>query len=116
MDVIISNCVINLSPDKQQVFDEAFRVLRSGGRLAISDVVTTAELPAEIKNDLDVLYSGCISGASSVDELKTMLAQSGFKDIAVEPNEESRTFIKDWVPESKVEDYIVSAVIKAVKP
>lgn len=116
VDVIISNCVINLSPDKQQVFDEAFRVLRSGGRLAISDVVTTAELPAEIKNDLDVLYSGCISGASSVDELKTMLAQSGFKDIAVEPNEESRTFIKDWVPESKVEDYIVSAVIKAVRP
>ena len=115
VDVIISNCVINLSPDKQQVFDEAFRVLRSGGRLAISDVVTTAELPAEIKNDLDVLYSGCISGASSVDELKTMLTQSGFKDVVVEPKEESRAFIKDWVPGSKVEDYIASAVIKAIK-
>lgn len=116
VDVIISNCVINLSPDKQQVFDEAFRVLRSGGRLAISDVVTTAELPAEIKNDLDVLYSECVSGASSVEELKAMLKQSGFKDIVVEPKEESRAFIKDWVPGSKVEDYIVSAVIKAVRP
>lgn len=116
VDVIISNCVINLSPDKQQVFHEAFRVLRSGGRLAVSDIVTTAELPAEIKNDLDVLYSGCISGASSVDELKAMLAQSGFRDVVVEPKEESRAFIKDWVPGSKVEDYIVSAVIKAIKP
>ncbi|GFN32309.1 arsenite methyltransferase [Paenibacillus xylaniclasticus] len=116
VDVIISNCVINLSPDKQQVFNESFRVLRSGGRLAISDVVTTAELPAEIKNDLDVLYTGCISGASSVDELKVMLSQSGFMDVVVEPKEESREFIKDWVPGSKVEDYIVSAVIKATKP
>ncbi|GIO16402.1 arsenite S-adenosylmethyltransferase [Cohnella xylanilytica] len=116
MDVIISNCVINLSPDKQQVFHEAFRVLRPGGRLAVSDVVMTAELPAEIKNDLDVFYSGCISGASSVDELKTMLTQSGFKDVVVEPKEESRAFIKDWVPGSKVEDYLASAVIKGVKP
>ncbi|MFD0710556.1 arsenite methyltransferase [Paenibacillus sp. GCM10027626] len=116
VNVIISNCVINLSPDKQQVFHEAFRVMRPGGRLAISDVVTTTELPAEIKNDLDVLYSGCISGASSVYELKTMLKQSGFKDVVVEPKEESRTFFKDWVPGSKVEDYIASAVIKAIKP
>ncbi|GAA4868065.1 arsenite methyltransferase [Paenibacillus vulneris] len=116
MDVIISNCVINLSPDKQQVFHEAFRVLRPGGRLAVSDVVMTAELPAEIKNDLDVFYSGCIPGASSVDELKTMLTQSGFKDVVVEPKEESRAFIKDWVPGSKVEDYLASAVIKGVKP
>jgi SAM-dependent methyltransferase len=116
VDVIISNCVINLSPDKQQVFNEAFRVLRPGGRLAVSDVVATAELPAEIKNDLDVYYSGCISGASSVEELKTMLAQSGFADIVIEPKEESRTFIKEWVPGTKMEDYIASAVIKAVKP
>lgn len=116
VDVIISNCVINLSPDKQQVFDESFRVLRSGGRLAISDIVTTAELPAEIKNDMDALYSGCISGASSVDEVKAMLIQSGFIDVVVEPKDESKTFIKDWVPGSKAEQYIVSAVIKAVKP
>lgn len=98
------------------MFDESFRVLRSGGRLAISDIVTTAELPAEIKNDMDALYSGCISGASSVDEVKAMLIQSGFIDVVVEPKDESKTFIKDWVPGSKAEQYIVSAVIKAVKP
>lgn len=116
VDVIISNCVINLSPDKQQVFDEAFRVLRSGGRLAVSDVVMTAELPAGIKNDLDIYYSGCISGASSADELRAMLVQSGFIDIVIELKEESRTFIKDWVPGTKMENYISSAFIKAVKP
>ncbi|KPV55612.1 arsenite S-adenosylmethyltransferase [Paenibacillus sp. A3] len=114
VDVIISNCVINLSPAKQQVFNEAFRVLRSGGRLAVSDIVTTAELPAEIKNDLG-LYSGCISGASSVNEIKVMLTESGFTDVVVEPKDESKTFIKDWVPGSNVQNYIVSAVIKAVK-
>ena len=116
VDVIISNCVINLSPAKQQVFDEAFRVLRSGGRLAISDIVTTAELPPEIKNDLDMMYSGCISGASSVDEVKAMLSQSGFRDVIVEPKDDSKTFIKDWVPDANVQNYIVSAVIKGIKP
>ncbi|GAF07364.1 SAM-dependent methyltransferase [Paenibacillus pini JCM 16418] len=60
VDVIISNCVINLSPAKGQVFNEAFRVLKSGGRLSISDIVTTAELPSEIKSDLNELYSGYI--------------------------------------------------------
>ncbi|WP_342576956.1 arsenite methyltransferase [Paenibacillus sp. FSL M8-0142] len=116
VDVIISNCVINLSPDKQQVFNDSFRVLKSGGRLAISDIVTTAELPSEIKNDLDKLYSGCISGASSISEIETMLQQSGFTDISVEPKDESKDFIKDWVQGSNIEDYIVSAVIKAIKP
>lgn len=116
VDAIISNCVINLSPAKQQVFNEAYRVLRSGGRLAISDIVTTAELPAEIKSDLDVLYAGCISGASSVNEVKAMLIQSGFINVVVEPKNESKTFIKDWQPGSNAENYIVSAVIKAVKP
>lgn len=115
VDVIISNCVINLSPAKQQVFDEAYRVLRSGGRLAISDIVTTSELPAEIKNDLGLLYSGCISGASSVDEVKAMLNRSGFTEVVVEPKDESKAFIKDWIPGSNIQDYIVSAVIKAVK-
>lgn len=116
VDVIISNCVINLSPDKQQVFNDSFRVLKSGGRLAISDIVTTAELPSEIKSDLDELYSGCISGASSISEIETMLQQSGFTDISVEPKDESKDFIKDWVQGSNIEDYIVSAVIKAIKP
>lgn len=116
VDVIISNCVINLSPDKQQVFNDSFRVLKSGGRLAISDIVTTAELPSEIKNDLDELYSGCISGASSISEIYTMLQQSGYTDISIEPKDESKAFIKDWVQGSNIEDYIVSAVIKASKP
>ncbi|WP_028609136.1 arsenite methyltransferase [Paenibacillus harenae] len=114
VDVIISNCVINLSPDKQQVFNEAFRVLKSAGRLAISDIVTTAELPAEIKGDLDSLAS-CISGASTVDEVKGMLQASGFSDIVVEPKDESREFIKDWAPGGNLEDYIQSAVIRAKK-
>jgi arsenite methyltransferase len=97
VNVIISNCVINLSPDKQQVFNEAFRVLKSGGRLAISDIVTTAQLPEEIKKDLDSL-AGCISGASFIEEIKLMLSKSGFKDISVEAKDESREFIKDWIP------------------
>lgn len=116
VDVIISNCVVNLSPDKQQVFHDSFRVLKKGGRLAISDIVTTAELPPEIKDDLNALYSGCISGASSIDEIEAMLRQSGFTDISVEPKDESKAFIKDWIKGSNIEDYIVSAVIKAIKP
>ncbi|AIQ18494.1 arsenite S-adenosylmethyltransferase [Paenibacillus sp. FSL H7-0357] len=115
VNVIISNCVINLSPDKQQVFREAYRVLQPGGRLAIADIVTTAELPPEIKNDLEELYSGCISGASSISDVEAMLRESGFADIRIEPKDESRTFIKDWVPGANVDQYIVSAVIKAVK-
>ncbi|CAM4449041.1 arsenite methyltransferase [Paenibacillus phoenicis] len=114
IDVIISNCVINLSPDKEQVFREAFRVLKPGGRLAISDIVTTAELPAEIRGDLDSL-ANCISGASTVAEVREMLQSSGFNDIVVEPKDESREFIQDWVPGASMEDYIQSAVIKAVK-
>lgn len=115
VDVIISNCVINLSPDKPQVFKETFRVLKSGGRLAVSDVVTTAELPEDIKKDLNA-YSGCVSGASSIEELKGILKESGFIQITIEPKEESRTFIKEWLPGDNLEDYIVSANIQGVKP
>lgn len=116
VDVILSNCVINLSPDKPQVFKEAYRVLTPGGRLAISDVVITTDLPEEIRSDLDKLYAGCISGASTIDELRKMLAASGFIEISIEPKDESRSFIKDWVPNGNLEHYIVSADIKAVKP
>jgi arsenite methyltransferase len=114
VDVIISNCVINLSPDKQQVFDEAYRVLKAGGRLAVSDVVTTAALPEVIKQDMDSL-AGCISGASSIAELTGMLRQSGFEQVSIEPKDESREFIQDWVQGANLSDYIVSAVIKAIK-
>jgi SAM-dependent methyltransferase len=116
VDVIISNCVINLSPDKPQVFKEAYRVLKPGGRLVISDVVATAELPSEIKNNMDVLYSSCVSGAASIRELESLLQQSGFIQITIEPKDESKEFIKDWVPGANIEDYIASAVIKAMKP
>jgi arsenite methyltransferase len=116
VDVIISNCVINLSPNKPQVFAEAFRVLKPGGRLAISDIITTAELPPAIKNDIEALYSGCVSGASSIIELKGMLRQSGFTDITIQPKDESKEFIKDWVPQANIENYIVSAIIEAIKP
>jgi arsenite methyltransferase len=115
IDVIMSNCVINLSPNKGQVFHEAFRVLRPGGRLAISDVVAGCELPDRIKEDPE-LYSACVSGASSIDELETYLREAGFEYIFIEPKEESREFIKEWAPGRDVEDYVVSAYIQAVKP
>ncbi|AYB38110.1 arsenite methyltransferase [Brevibacillus laterosporus] len=115
VDVIMSNCVINLSPDKGKVFQEAYRVLKSGGRLAISDIVMTNDLPDEIRKDIQ-LYSGCISGSSPINELKQHLINAGFIDIQIDPKDESKEFIKDWAPGKNVDDYIVSAVIKAIKP
>jgi ubiquinone/menaquinone biosynthesis C-methylase UbiE len=115
VDVIISNCVINLSPEKERVFREAFRVLKPGGRLAISDIVSTAELPDEIKNNM-ALYAGCIAGASSIQGLESMLQRTGFVNIQIRPKTESKTFIRDWIPGSKIEDYILSATIEAIKP
>jgi arsenite methyltransferase len=114
VDVIISNCVINLSPEKQKVFDESFRVLKPKGRLAISDVVATAELPAELQKDLNLL-TGCMAGASQIDTLTLMLKQAGFTDIQINPKDESKQFIRDWAPGSNIEDYVVSATIEAVK-
>ncbi|MFH0960262.1 MAG: arsenite methyltransferase [Pseudomonadota bacterium] len=115
VDVIMSNCVINLSPDKQRVFQEAFRVLRPGGRLAISDVIATAPLPEAIRNDL-TLYSCCVSGAATIAEMETMLEECGFHNIRIQPKDESREFIREWAPGRNIEDYIVSAIIEAVKP
>ncbi|VAW52999.1 Arsenite methyltransferase [hydrothermal vent metagenome] len=115
VDVIISNCVINLSPDKKQVFSEAFRVLKPGGRLAISDVVASTELPDKIRDDL-ALYSGCMAGASQISELQSILEDNGFEKINISPKDESKDFIKDWAPGRGVEDYVLSATIEAVKP
>jgi SAM-dependent methyltransferase len=114
VDVVISNCVINLSPDKPAVFRDAHRVLKPGGRLAVSDVVATAELPEEWRSDMELL-SGCISGAARVDELEAMLAEAGFVDIDIQPLEESREFIREWQPGSEMQDYVLSASIQAVK-
>lgn len=115
VDVIISNCVVNLSTNKEQVFKESFRVLKEGGRLAISDVVAYKALPAEMVNNSN-LYSNCISGALPIEDLQKILEQTGFMDIVIETQEESRSFIKDWVPGSDAENYVVSAKIKAIKP
>jgi len=115
IDVIMSNCVINLSPDKPQVFQETFRVLKPGGRLAISDVVATATLPEEVQKDL-TLVAGCIGGAESIENIERMLQDSGFQDIKIQPKDESKTFIREWMPDMKLEDFIVSATIEAIKP
>ena len=116
-DIIMSNCVINLSPDKQKVYGDAFRVLKPGGRLAISDVVATAPLPDEIQQDL-ALLSACVGGAATIDDTVRMLAKAGFQDIEITPKDESRKLISEWVPgkSKNAGDYVVSAYIKAVKP
>jgi arsenite methyltransferase len=115
IDAIISNCVINLSPDKPQVFREAFRVLKPGGRLAVADIVRTAELPAELASDLAALC-GCVAGAASVDEIERMLRVAGFEQIQVRPKDTSREFIRTWTPGHNAADYVVSSTIQAVKP
>tara|TARA_B100000315_G_scaffold9681_1_gene9468 strand:- start:804 stop:1610 length:807 start_codon:yes stop_codon:yes gene_type:complete len=115
VDVILSNCVINLSTDKPAVYREAYRVLRPGGRLAISDVVATAPLPDHIRKDL-VMYSGCVAGAATLEELEGILAELGFRNIRLEPKDESRDIVREWVPGSSIEDYVVSANIEAEKP
>ena len=103
VDVVISNCVINLSTDKPAVFREAFRVLAPGGRLAISDIVAVRELPDALKSDLQA-YSGCVSGAAVIGDTERMLREAGFLDIRVELRGDSRP-----------EDYVASAQIQAVK-
>jgi arsenite methyltransferase len=115
VDVIISNCVINLSPEKPQVFRDAFRVLRPGGRLAISDVVACIPLPKEFTNDVS-LISSCIGGASTIPELERMLADAGFENIHILPKAESKRIVTQWAPGMKLDDIIVSASIEAVKP
>ena len=114
-DVIISNCVINLSPNKPQVFRDALRILKPGGRLAISDVVASAVMPDEMKND-PLLHAGCMAGAELIEDLEAMMREAGFDDIRIAPKDESKAFIKDWAPGRGVEDYVLSATIEAVKP
>lgn len=114
VDVIISNCVINLSPNKAQVFRDAHRVLKPGGRLAISDVVASCEMPEEMKNDLE-LYAGCMAGASLIHELEQFMQDAGFSEIKITPKDDSKEFIKDWAPGKNVTDYVLSAHIEAVK-
>ena len=116
-DIIMSNCVINLSPDKLSVYREAFRILRPNGRLAISDIVATAPLPDEIQKDL-ALVSACVGGAATIEDTLKMLEDVGFQDIKVKPKDESRKLISEWAPgeNNNAGEYVVSAYIEAVKP
>ena len=115
VDVIISNCVINLSPAKGRVFEEAYRVLRPGGRLAISDVVLTAEVPAELHGDPDAI-TACVAGAAPIDELESLLADTGFVSVSIRPKAESEEFIREWSDEYPLEAFLTSAVIEGTKP
>jgi len=115
VDVIISNCVVNLSPNKRAVFEEAFRVLKPGGRIAISDVVLLQELPASLGGRVEAL-TGCVAGAVTTGEVERTLESAGFEAIRVVPRPESRAFIREWLPDSGAEDYVASATIEASRP
>jgi ubiquinone/menaquinone biosynthesis C-methylase UbiE len=125
VDVIISNCVINLSCDKDRVLREAFRVLKPGGRFAVSDVVTRGDVPLEVRRNM-LLWVGCIAGALGDDEYAGKLATAGFQDIEIEPTriyniEDARTFLRGQGVDvdaiaPQVEGKFVSAFIRATKP
>ncbi|WP_123538010.1 arsenite methyltransferase [Halosimplex salinum] len=115
VDVILSNCVVNLSPDKPQVFREAYRVLRPGGRLAVSDVVLTADLPVDLAADPDSV-AACVGGASTVEEIEAMATDAGFVDVAIEPDDDSEAFIREWDDERDLSDYVVAATIEGTRP
>jgi len=113
VDVIISNCVINLSPDKGAVFREAIRVLKPGGRIAISDVVATQAIPKEVAASVEAL-TGCVAGAAPVDEIRALLAEAGFQDIKVDPRRDSAAIIAQCMPGA--ETFLASATIEGTKP
>ncbi len=115
VDVILSNCVINLSPDKDAVFREAFRVLRPGGRVAISDMVATAPVPDTVKARVDAL-TGCVAGAAGVEELAESLRAAGFAEIRIVPRSDLSACICEWMPGTGAEDFVASATIEARKP
>jgi SAM-dependent methyltransferase len=125
VDVIISNCVINLSGDKDKVLREAFRVLKPGGRFAVSDVVVRGQVPAEIRRSIE-LWVGCVAGALEDTEYESKLAAAGFESIGIEPTrihtvEDARQFLAgqgfdvDRIA-AQVDGKFISAFIRAVKP
>jgi arsenite methyltransferase len=125
VDVIISNCVINLSGDKDRVLREAFRVLKPGGRFAVSDVVTRGEVPIDVRRNM-LLWVGCIAGALGDDEYAEKLATAGFQGIEIEPTrvyniEDARTFLNGQgvdvdIIAPQVQGKFLSAFIRATKP
>src|SRR5210317_836480 len=96
-DLIMSNCVINLSPDKLEVYREAYRILKPGGRLSISDVLATATLPDEIQKNL-ALVAACVGGAETFDDTEKILKEVGFQNIKITANDNSRELIREWDP------------------
>ncbi|MBU1107119.1 MAG: arsenite methyltransferase [Candidatus Riflebacteria bacterium] len=112
VDVIISNCVINLSPDKKAVFAEAYRVLRKNGRIAVSDVVALQPMPEQMLQNNDA-YCGCVAGAVSVEELDRIIEEQGFNEVKIELKPNSAEFIRGWFPGA--EKHVCSASITAVK-
>ncbi|MGH9663172.1 MAG: arsenite methyltransferase [Bryobacteraceae bacterium] len=125
VDIVISNCVINLSADKDRVLREAFRVLKPGGRFAISDVVTRGEIPPEIRQSV-LLWVGCIAGALGEDEYRQKLQAAGFEQVEIEPTriyrvEDAREFLTaegvdvDAIA-PQVDGKFMSAFVRAVKP
>jgi arsenite methyltransferase len=125
VDVVISNCVINLSGDKDRVLREAFRVLRPGGRFAVSDVVVKGDVPEQIKKNME-LWAGCVAGALSEDDYISKLTTAGFASIQIEPTriydiEDVRAFLSEHGVDveavaSQVQDKFRSAFIRAAKP
>jgi len=113
-DVVMSNCVINLSPDKQRVFDESYRILKKGGRIIIMDVVSIKEIPQSLKQNNDV-YCGCFGNAATKEEIEKMLIIAGFSNVNIELKLESKEFIKNWSSEIKADLYICSALITGKK-
>jgi arsenite methyltransferase len=111
-DVVISNCVINLSPNKLRVYKEAHRVLRPGGRLAVSDMVSLAPLPDALKNDVS-LYTGCVAGTVSAQQIESLLAEAGFESISVQVKKKSSEFIQGGG--ETLDAYVASADVMASK-
>lgn len=111
VDVVISNCVINLSPDKPQVFREVFRVLKPGGRVAVSDIVTDGPLPEKIRKNMDA-WGACVAGALDVSEYTTGLTDAGFTDVKVQPKGDA----SDLIEAAALRGKVFSATITARKP
>lgn len=113
-DVLISNCVVNLSTDKAQVFREAFRVLKPGGRIALADIVALADIPEDIRKDV-LLHAECVAGAERVEKLESMMRDAGFHDVSIRTNQESAKILEEMFPGLALGGIIASAAIEAVK-
>jgi arsenite methyltransferase len=115
VDLILSNCVINLAADKGAVFEEAFRVLKPGGRLSVADIVALKPLPEKVRSDL-ALFTGCVAGALEISRLERLMAAAGFQEIRIEPQIRTSQKLAELFPDSGLEGFIASAHLSARKP